>query len=140
MSANFGIVPDFNVSKNCSACSDQHAITQGRMAFFTNMGDASQSDSVIDHTIITDLRGLSNDNPHPVIDDETSSDPSTRMDLDARDPPTELRDSPRHKRYAPAMQQMGDSMHSKRFDSRVQQKDFKAVSGRRIVFHVGLNE
>src|SRR3990172_2891514 len=62
------------------------------MPFLLFEGRSAHYHTLIDQTVITNLCGLSNDHPHPVIDKESSADLCPGMDLDACKPAGEVID------------------------------------------------
>ncbi len=73
-----------------SSGTDDHAVANGRMTFTSKRAGTAKSDLVVEVDVITDLGGLPDHDPHPVIDDKPSTDLCRWMDLNACHPSADM--------------------------------------------------
>jgi len=94
---------------------------------------------VVERHVVADLGGLTNDDTHPVVDEETTPDPCTRVNLHPGQPTPEIR---RHARQPfPLMrpQPMGKSMDPDGVQPRITGQHLERVAGCRIAMEYALD-
>lgn len=65
---------------------------------------------MVDHHVLADLGGFSDDRPHAVVYEEPAADAGTWVDFDPGQEPGRLRDYPWHQRDIPLPQFMCDAV------------------------------
>src|SRR5205085_4007911 len=100
---------------------------------------AAQSDALVQQAIVADLGGLSDDDSHPVVDEEAAPDIRARVDLDPGKEAVDLGDEARQDRNAPAIELMSHPVPHDGVEAGIAQQDFQHTPGRRILAKDGLN-
>lgn len=93
--ADRAVVADHDRPENLCSCTYGDAITERRMPLLLRERPATERHTVIQHDVVPDLRGFTDDHAHAVVDEETPTDRRTGMDLDSGEEPGELRKDPR---------------------------------------------
>ena len=89
------VAPDCYRAKDRRAQSHDDEIFDRGMALALAQTGSAQTDTLVDQYIITDNRGLADDNAHAVIDETTRADRGSGMDLDAGQEPGHRSRQPR---------------------------------------------
>ena len=92
----------------------------------------SQGDPVVDQAVVPHLGGLSDDDAHPVVDDEAPSDLGPRVDLDPRPEAVPLGDEPGQEFPVVAVQPVGQAVIQGGVDSLIEQEDLQLAPGSRV--------
>ena len=85
-----------------------HVIGQVRVAFFLFPALAAECHPLVEGYVVSDNRGLPDDNAHPVIDEETPSYRRPGMNLDAGDESAELGEDASDQLELMVPQEMGE--------------------------------
>src|SRR6202022_3918719 len=85
---------DDDGSQNDRAGTDDDIILERRMAFAALQARATEGDALIQRAVLADLGCLSDDDGHPVVDEQSTTDLGSRMVFHA----VKKRDTVQHKR------------------------------------------
>lgn len=114
------------------APADDHAVTDGGMAFPANHATAAESDAVIDRDVVADLRGFSDHHAGRVVDEHASTDDGTGVDIYTGQDASEFGSCPREQPGATLPQPVGEAVAPHGVHARVAEDDFQRGRGRRI--------
>ena len=81
---DFGIVADREIAEKLRTRADHYVISERRMAFSGFLPCAAESHSLVYRAVVADYRGLADHDSRAVVDEKSSADRGTRMDLDPR--------------------------------------------------------
>ena len=130
--AHFGACTHRKWAQHLGARTDDDTVLQRRMALAFVPTGATQGYTLIKRDVITDLCGLADHNPHPVINEETTTHLGTRMNFNTCHPAAEVRDQPRHPLPACMPQPPRQSMKPDGVHARVTGQHFKRIARSRI--------
>src|SRR3990172_8872202 len=102
------------------------------MPFLLFEGRSAHYHTLIDQTVITNLCGLSNHHPHPMIDEESSADLCPGMDLDACEPAGEVRDQTGGGIPFLLIEEMGYPVKPDGMEAWITKKNLQKVLSRRV--------
>ncbi|MNI63824.1 hypothetical protein D3C73_1192270 [compost metagenome] len=106
------------------------------MAFPFLLAGSSECDALIDDDIVSNLAGLSNNNAHAVINEQSLADTGAGMDFYTRHEPAELRDDSRCCIPASPVQPVRNPVRPDRMQPRIGEEHLKpAACGRVIIQH-----
>ena len=77
-------VPNFDISKHFSPRPNNHIVSEGWVPLFLFEAHSSKGHTLVKGHILTYLGGLSDDNAHPVIDEQALAYFNCGVDLDPR--------------------------------------------------------
>jgi hypothetical protein len=109
------------------------------VAFAFLLTGTTKRNTLVEKAIIANFGGLADHHTHPVIDEETASDPGSGMDLNSRQPPAELRYESRHDRDACPIEPVSKTMQQDRVKSGITEEDFQGALRSRIFVENRLN-
>lgn len=79
-----------DVSEYLRTSTDDHPILEGWMALFGSEALSAESDAVVQRHVIADDSRFTDDDTHPVIDEESAAYPRPRVNLDSREESSHL--------------------------------------------------
>ena len=91
VAAEEGAVAHGDRPQHLRAGAHHHVVAQGRVALALVQAGAAQGDTLVDKAVIAYHGGLSDNDPHAMIDDETPPQGCPRMNLDTGEHPTQMR-------------------------------------------------
>ena len=129
--AHLHAVPNRDVAKHLRAAADHDVIPDRRVPFAAIFASPAQRDSLINQNIITDLRRLTNDHAHTMVNEKAPSDLGPRMNLNTRQKSGNLRNESRDQIKAFAVEPMRQPVQQNRVKARITKNDFQhALRGR----------
>ena len=84
-------VADGDRTQNLGAGADDDVVADRRVTFAMAGVRHAEGDLVVNIAVVPDFRGFADHDPHPMVDDEASSDLRGGMNLDSRQPSREMR-------------------------------------------------
>src|SRR3954453_4953200 len=82
--ADLDVVADPDRAEHPRAGSDRDAVADGRVALDPGHRPATQGNPVVQHDVVADLGGLTDDHAHAVVHEEPATDAGTGVYLDPR--------------------------------------------------------
>src|SRR5581483_8642585 len=131
------VVSDGDGAEDFGAHADQDPIADGGVALDFLQAGASERHLMVHQHVVADHRRLSDDDPHPVINEEAPSNGRARMNLDARKEGAELRDPARQQLTAMLPQPVGEPMGPEGVQAGVEQR-FPGVARGRVFGQDGM--
>src|SRR6266568_1361373 len=92
------VTADRDGAEHSRACADQHPVLDRRVAFALLDAGSSQGHPLIQGHIVANLRRLTDDHAHTVVNEQAPADARTRMDLDASPEAGPVADNTRQRR------------------------------------------
>ena len=126
-------------TQNLCAGADNHIISQGGMSFLFGPGGSPESHAVVQGAVVANLSGLADDNPHSMIDEKSSTDLGTGMNLDPGKETSGLREKPPQKVKVTVPEGMGQAIKEKDMKSRITENHLHNTSHGGITFEHDLN-
>lgn len=130
--ADPAVLADLDRTEDLGPGADDHAVTDGGMAFPANHATAAESDAVIDRDVVADLRGFSDHHAGRVVDEHASTDDGTGVDIYTGQDASEFGSCPREQPGATLPQPVGEAVAPHGVHARVAEDDFQRGRGRRI--------
>jgi hypothetical protein len=112
--------------------SDQDIIAESRVTLFIAGRSASERDTVVEHDVVPDLGGCTDDDAHPVVDEESPSDDGPRVNLDAGQKPHQLGVDARGQLESVNPQEVRPAVSPDGVQSRVGEPNLERVARSRI--------
>ena len=125
-------VADIDGSEYLGAGANDHVATKRRMTLALLPAGAAQGYAMVEGAVVADDRGLTDDNAHAVIDEETPTNVGTGMDLDTGEQACDVRQHPRRPLVTPQPQPVRETMRDHRVQTRVGGHDLEGVACGRI--------
>ena len=110
---------DRDIAQAFGAGADHHAVFQRRMPLLMLCSSSAKRYAMIDLAVITDLRGLSDDHAHAMIDQQSSADLRAGMDLDPGPKTSDVGDETGQEKQMPPIQTVCDPVKADRLDVRI---------------------
>ena len=107
------------------------------MALSPVLACTAQGNTVVDQHIVADLRGLADDNPHTVVNDQPAADLGPGVNLDAGTPAVPLGFQPRQKKQFVPVEKMGNPVADDGVDAGIEQENLQFAPSGRIPGLVG---
>ncbi|MNK96625.1 hypothetical protein D3C87_1169150 [compost metagenome] len=123
---------DSERAQHLRARPDHDAITQGRVTLALVPAGAAQGHALINSHVIADFGGFTDNDAHAMVNEETTTDLGTRMDLDPGQPAAEIRHQPRQPFQVRAPQHRRQTVNPDGVHAGVASQDFKSVTRRRV--------
>ena len=82
--ADLRVIADGDRAEHRSAHAHHHVVAKGRVALASFLASAAQRDILVEHAIIADDSGLTDDHAHRMVDEETAADLCARVNLNTR--------------------------------------------------------
>lgn len=130
--ADSGIIADVDWPQNRRADAKHDATADRWMSLSPFEARAAERDALIQQHVIADLGRLTDDDAHPVIDDNSPADPGARMYLDAGQPAPGVRYETGEKIQAPAIERVSQPVNPDRVQTRIADDDLGNASGGRV--------
>lgn len=108
--ADPAVLADLDRTEDLGPGADDHAVTDGGMAFPANHATAAESDAVIDRDVVADLRGFSDHHAGRVVDEHASTDDGTGVDIYTGQDASEFGSCPREQPGATLPQPVGEAV------------------------------
>src|SRR5207244_5818553 len=105
---------------------DHHVVAEGRVALLTLEARPRQAHALVERHVFPDLGRLADDDAHAMVDEEPRTEPSRRVDLDARQEPREVGEDAGRGYPAGAPEAVGDAMEREGVDARVAEQRLQA--------------
>ena len=112
--------------------SNHHMISEGRMTFATFLACPTERHALKQGDMVADLRRLSDDHAHAVVDEKSLADLGRGVDLDTGQPAGYLGDRSREKGNLPLFQPTRQSIGEQCMESGVGEDDFHPTGGGRV--------
>src|ERR1035437_5853286 len=85
-----GVISHSNVAQNLSARTDDHSIANRGMSLELFLAGTAERSALIQRDVIADDRSFSDDDTHAMINEQTTPNLRSRMNLDPGQPPCHL--------------------------------------------------
>ncbi len=119
--------------------SDNNTIAEGWVALLPLEAGSAQRHALVQHHVVADLGGFADHDTHAVIDDESSPDRGTGVDLDAGHGAAQLADESRAEWMTPRPQAVSQTVHRHRMESGIEEQHLGDAAGRRVTVEDRLN-
>ena len=126
---HLGPVLDGDRPQDLGAGADLHVVTDGGVALARTHRHPAQSHSVEQQHVVADLRGLTDDHAHAVVDEEALTDRRGRVDLDTGEVAGRLRQGTRREAIALVPQLVSRPVRPQGVDTRVEEGHLHAGAG-----------
>jgi hypothetical protein len=121
-------------AQDLGACTNGDPVADRGVAFDPGERASPKGYAVIDHHVLADFRGLTDDHAHPVVDEKAAADGCTRVDLDTGHEPAQLREQPGRKTEAGILPQpVRQPVDPDGVQAGVCEKVLERTPGRRVV-------
>ena len=84
--ADRGALADGDGPQHLRAGADHHPVADGGVALALHQFGAAERHTVVEHDVIADLGGLTDDHTHAMVDKESTANGGARVDLNAGEP------------------------------------------------------
>ena len=123
------VVVDGEGAQHLGAGADHHVVSDGGMALSLILSRSAQCHALIEQAVVPNLRGLTDDNAHAVVNDQTVADGGSGVDLDAGFPAGVLGNAAGQEIAAMAIQPVCDTVIDHGMNAGVQQEDLQLAPG-----------
>src|SRR5690606_7227043 len=137
--ADLGAGTDSERPENLRASTDNHAILERRMALALAPAGATQGNAVIKRHVVADLRRLTDNDTHAMIDEKTPADLRAGMNLDAGEPAPQIGIHPRQPLVVTLPEPMRQPVEPDRMQPRIASHHFEGVARRGIAVEYALD-
>lgn len=97
------------------------------MSFHATGARTTQGDSVVKNAVVTDYSRFADDHTHSVVDEESTTNLGSRVNLDPGKEPRDLGQQASQEPKAPLPELMADAMPPNCVQTRVQEEDDRTV-------------
>src|SRR5829696_9151839 len=137
--ADSGPCPNCDRAEYRRADADDRVILDGGVSLAALLPRPAQRHPLVYGDVVTDQGGLTNDNAHTVIDEDTLAEPCSRMNLDPGDRPTKMCQQTRGEKEARAPQPVRYSVQSDGMEPRRRQNRLDCRARGRVTLADGTN-
>src|SRR5690606_33303862 len=137
--ANLSAGTDSERPENLRASTDNHAILERRMALALAPAGATQGNAVIKRHVVADLRRLTDDDTHAMIDESTPAHPRAGMSLAAGEPAPPTGSQPRQPLAVTLPEPMRRPVEPDRMQPRIAGHRFEGVARRGVAVEYALD-
>ena len=138
--ANSAIGTNLHRTEHLSAGTNGHAVTDGGVTLHLLQGATAQGHAVVQHHVVTDLSGFTNDNAHAVIDEETAANGRAGVNLHTGQKTSKLRESTSQSlRLILLPELMGQTVNPNGVHTRIVQRNLDSATRSRVVLADVLN-
>lgn len=123
---------DRDIAQAFGAGADHHAVFQRRMPLLMLCSSSAKRYAMIDLAVITDLRGLSDDHAHAMIDQQSSADLRAGMDLDTGHMPRKLRKRTREEKVLVLIEPVCLAVVKQSMEALIEEDDLERGARRRV--------
>src|SRR5205814_4834645 len=120
------VVADADGADDLGPRADHHVVAEGRVALLTLEARPRQAHALVERHVFPDLGRLADDDAHAMVDEEPRTEPSRRVDLDARQEPREVGEDTGRGYPAGAPEAVGDAMEHESVDARIAEERLEA--------------
>ena len=131
---DLGVVADLERTEYLGSRTDHNAVAERRVTFAGVLAGTAEGDTLIERTVVADLRRFTDDNPGSVVDEESFANGSTRVDFNAGDRSCRLADSTCGEEVSFFIQSVGNFVREHRMQTGVEQQHFEIGRCRRVAF------
>ena len=126
------VVPDPNGPQQFSSCSHDHVVLNGGVALFLFPTGPPQGHPLVNGDVVSNFRGLADDDAQAVVDKKAVSDFGPRMNLDGRKKAHHVGKPTSQELESLIPQPMVEAVPKDGMDAGVAEKDLPGVSGRGV--------